>query len=490
MRNLIVLNNPKDWQLEIEGSEVVPARTYLTDPEFSSLRNARVFNLCRTYRYQSIGYYVSLLAAARGQKPMPSVSTILDFKNITLVRFVSDDLDDLIQKSLRHLASEDFTLSIYFGRNLAHRYDRLSVRLFKMFPAPFLRAHFRYRDGKWQMVNIDPISANEIRPEHLDFAIQMTRDYFSGRRVSLPKMVLPRYYMAVLYDPAEEDGPSDERAIQKFIKAAEELEIGTEIISRDDYGRLPEFDALFIRESTSVNHHTFRFSRRAQAEGLVVIDDPESILRCTNKVYLAELLSRYGVPMPKSLVVHSRNRNEVSQSLGLPCILKQPDSYFSFGVVKVGTDEEMQQALDKLFIKSDLVIAQEFTPTDFDWRIGVLDRKAFYACKYYMARNHWQIAKRTGPGQATYGKVEAVPLEMVPEHVVKNAVAAANLIGDGLYGVDVKEIGGKSLVIEVNDNPTFEAGREDAILKDELYREIMRFFLQRIEQLKGGQKKK
>ncbi len=490
MRNLIVVNNPKDWQLDIEGSEVVPARTYLTDPEFSSLRNAKVYNLCRTYRYQSIGYYVSLLAAARGQKPMPRVSTILDFKNQTIVRFVSDDLDDLIQKSLRQLTTGDFTLSIYFGRNLAKRYDRLSVRLFKMFPAPFLRAHFHNRDGRWQMTNIDPFPASEILPEHLNFAVQMTRDYFSGRRVSLPKMELPRYYMAILYDPAEKDGPSDERAIQKFVKAAGELEIGVELITKDDYGRLPEFDALFIRESTSVNHYTFRFSRRAKAEGLVVIDDPESILRCTNKVYLAELLTRHGVPTPRTLVVHSRNRHEISQSLGLPCILKQPDSYFSFGVVKVETDEEMQQALDKLFLKSDLVIAQEFTPTEFDWRIGILDKKAFYACKYYMARRHWQIARRTGPGRATFGKVEAVPLETVPAHVVRNAVAAANLIGDGLYGVDMKEIDGKSLVIEVNDNPTVEASDEDAVLKDELYREIMRFFLQRIELKKGGQKKK
>ena len=60
-----------------------------------------------------------------------------------------------------------------------------------------------------------------------------------------------------------------------------------------------EFDALFIRETTLVNHHTYRFARRAASEGLVVIDDPESILKCTNKVFLAELLSRHKMPMPQ-----------------------------------------------------------------------------------------------------------------------------------------------------------------------------------------------
>jgi glutathione synthase/RimK-type ligase-like ATP-grasp enzyme len=160
------------------------------------------------------------------------------------------------------------------------------------------------------------------------------------------------------------------------------------------------------------------------------------------------------------------------------------------GVVKVESDEELQHALEKLFSKSELLIAQEFVPTPFDWRIGVLDKKPLWACKYYMARRHWQIAKRTSPGKAEFGKVEAVPLESVPESVVKTSVNAASLIGHGLYGVDLKEVGRKCLVIEVNDNPTIETGEEDSILKDELYREIMRYFLQQIELKKGGQKKK
>ena len=47
------------------------------------------------------------------------------------------------------------------------------------------------------------------------------------------------------------------------MKAAESLAIRPELIDRDDYGRLAEFDALFIRETTYVNHHTYRFARRA-----------------------------------------------------------------------------------------------------------------------------------------------------------------------------------------------------------------------------------
>jgi glutathione synthase/RimK-type ligase-like ATP-grasp enzyme len=73
-----------------------------------------------------------------------------------------------------------------------------------------------------------------------------------------------------------------------------------EYITRADIGRLPEFDALFIRDTTFANHYTYRFSRRATAEGLVVIDDPDSILKCNNKVYLAELLIRHNIPAPRT----------------------------------------------------------------------------------------------------------------------------------------------------------------------------------------------
>jgi len=65
--------------------------------------------------------------------------------------------------------------------------------------------------------------------------------------------------------------------------------------------------------------------------------------------------------------------------------------------------------------------------------------------------------------------------------VVKTALKAANLIGDGLYGVDLKQIGNKVVVIEVNDNPSIDAGVEDAVLGSALYETIMQEFLRRLE---------
>ena len=486
---LIVVNNPKDWELNITGIELVSARSYLLDPKYTDIRNVKVFNLCKSYKYQTTGYYVSLLASARGHKPIPNITSIQDMKSQTIIRFVSDDLEDLIQKCLSQIQTDKFSLNIYFGRSLAKKYERISLHLFKQFQFPFMKAVFQKEEDGWILQNLSPISADGIPNEHHEFVNLVASEYFKGKRPNVPKKQNPRYDLAILYDPDAKDSPSDEKAIQNFIKAAENLGMGAELISKEDYGSIAEFDALFIRETTNVNHYTYRFARRAQAEGLVVVDDPESILKCTNKVYLAELLDRFEIAMPKTIIVHKDNIDKVISELGLPCILKQPDSSFSNGVVKIETPMQLLYDTERYLDKSELLIAQEFLPTTFDWRIGVFDRQVLFSCKYFMSGKHWQIVKRDSKGKARYGRFESVSIENTPKEVISMALKISNLIGDGLYGVDIKQAGKKFAVIEINDNPNIESGVEDGILKEKLYQKIMEIFLKRIEKKKGIQPK-
>jgi len=483
---LLVVNNPKRWPLKIPGVQVVQARRYLTEAAFTRIPNARVFNLCKSYRYQSTGYYVSLLAAARGHKPIPDVSAIRDLQSPSVIRFVSEDLENLIQTSLSRIHADRFVLSIYFGRNTAKRYDRLSQELFNLFRAPLLRAFFIRSNHKWELQNVGPIGVSEVPDSHRDFLVRVSTEFFAGRRRHLRTRRPARFNLAILLNPRESHPPSDPRAIRMFERAAEKLDIEVDLIGPDEFGRIPEYDALFIRETTAVNNHTFRFARRAEAEGLVVVDDSESILKCTNKVYLAELLKRHRIPHPDTIIVHRDNVDILHYDLGLPCILKQPDSAFSEGVVKVNSFDELQRAAQALLEKSELIIAQEYLPTEYDWRIGIFDGKPLYACKYYMARSHWQIVKHRKSGRFSEGKVDTVAIHKAPRDVVTTAVRAANLIGKGLYGVDLKEDRRGPRVIEINDNPSIEAGYEDEILKEKLYEDIMRVFLRRLEEWHQG----
>lgn len=429
---------------------------------------------------------MSLLAAARGHRPVPSVSTIQDMKAAEIVRIRSDDLDELVQKGLSGIESDSFVLSIYFGRNVAARYDRLCARLFAVFHAPLLRAYFgrNDREGRWELQRISPISADDIPTHHHEFVVNAATDYFRrGRAAS--RGAAARYDLAILVDPEDDEPPSDERAIKKFMKAARKVGLEPKLIDKNDYARMGEYDALFIRETTNVNHHTYRFAQRAEAEGLVVVDDPESIVRCTNKIYLAELMERHGVRVPKTLVVGREATGRIGQEIGFPCVLKQPDSAFSRGVMKASSEAELAQMAEKLFGRSELVVAQAFMPTAYDWRVGVFDGTPLWACRYHMAKSHWQIYRNLDGGKRAAGRVESVPIRDAPQGVVRTAVRAARLIGDGLYGVDLKQVGRSVYVVEVNDNPSIDSGYEDRAEGDALYDAILRVFLHRLERLHG-----
>jgi glutathione synthase/RimK-type ligase-like ATP-grasp enzyme len=245
-----------------------------------------------------------------------------------------------------------------------------------------------------------------------------------------------------------------------------------------------EFDALFIRATTALHHYTFRFAQMARQNDMVVIDDPLSIIRCTNKVYLNELLEKGKIPTPASrLLFRSSPASfaEIAEQLGAPFIVKIPDGSFSIGAFKVDGEAEYLEATASLFQKSAILLAQEFLPTEFDWRIGILNGEALFVCKYYMAKRHWQIYNHAGKGSDQTGLVETLPLYKTPPHVVKTALRASALVGNGLYGVDLKEIKNKAVVIEINDNPNIDYKLEDAILGDDLYYRVLNHFVRALE---------
>ena len=192
--------------------------------------------------------------------------------------------------------------------------------------------------------------------------------------------------------------PSDSVALNRFKKAANRLGMSLQTITADDFSRLSEFDGLFIRATTNISNFTYRFAKRAEKLGLVVMDDPESIMKCTNKVFLTELLERHKVPAPKSMISCNFDPNwkkSLLEHMSLPLVLKIPDGAFSVGVVKVTDESTLEEKAAELFDKSALILAQAFMPTDFDWRIGVMNRQAIYACRYHMSRGHWHLMTNT-----------------------------------------------------------------------------------------------
>jgi glutathione synthase/RimK-type ligase-like ATP-grasp enzyme len=308
-------------------------------------------------------------------------------------------------------------------------------------------------------------------------------DEYTGRSWRESKAKTPaRYTFATLYDPDEELPPSSIASLKHWARIAEKMGVEVEPITKRDLAKLANYDALLIRETTSISNHTYRFARRAQQEGMPVIDDPVSMIRCTNKVYLNELMVLNNVPVPPSVVIAGPDDMEkAEEELGFPMVLKIPDSAFSRGVKKVSNHKELQALADKWLEDSDLLIAQKFLPTEFDWRVGVLGGEPLFVCQYMMAKKHWQIVNHDKGGKPIEGGFRTPSLKEAPKRVIDIAVKAARLIGNGLYGVDLKETNGEVYVIEVNDNPNLQHGEEDKAEKDEVWIKLTQWFLDRLE---------
>jgi glutathione synthase/RimK-type ligase-like ATP-grasp enzyme len=480
--HIIVVEHRSDWKPEFPSSRVVTAHAYLGSDEFIKLRKGKVTNLCRSYGYLSVGYYVSLLAEARRHKVVPSIRTLSELSRKSIYSLEVAELDVLVHRSLRRSVQDTFDLLIYFGHCAHPELEDLARQIYETFPCPLLRVQFKLQADKWRITRIRPFFISALTEVQYPAFVRAVDHHLSKRWRSRRARPESRYDLAMLVNPNERMPPSDQRALRNFVRVGKTLGIDVELIEKKDYPRLAEYDALFIRETTAIDHYTYRFAKKAESEGMVVMDDPDSILKCTNKVYLAELLSAHQVPVPRTVVVQERDGIEtVEGQIPYPLVLKIPDGSFSRGVFKVNEREEFASVAAGLFKESDLILAQEFLYTEFDWRIGVLNGTAIFACQYFMSKAHWQIVNYKKGGRVAEGAWRSVAIEDAPTPVVRAAVRAADLIGRGFYGVDVKQIGRRVCVIEVNDNPNLEATVEDGILGDELYRMILEEFVRRIE---------
>ena len=488
--HVLLVEQAGDWKPGFPRLPVVTAREYLAGGEaLSPKRRLRVVNLCRGYRYLSIGYYCSLLAEARGHKAVPSVRTMQELSSRGIYGLITDELNQRVQRLLgkrRGAATPTaYALTIFFGQCASRELQPLAREIFETFRCPALRVELRQAapagGGSWHIGAIKPLGLDALgADEEEDFLAAL--EWYLSQRWRQPRARLHhRYDLAILHDPDEELPPSNAGALRRFQQAAKGLDVNAELITRRDFARLAEYDALLIRETTRIGHHTFRFAKKAESEGMAVIDDPGSILRCTNKVFLAELLDTHRVPRPRSLILRRETLLDVEAAIGYPVVLKIPEGSFSRGVFKAADRVELKRIAQRLFRQSDLILAQEYLYTPFDWRIGIIGRRPLYACKYFMSRDHWQIVRHDEQGRRDEGGFETVAVEEAPADVVRVALRAANLIGDGLYGVDVKATDHGALVIEVNDNPNIDAGIEDKVLGAELYRTIVADLVARLE---------
>ncbi len=482
--HLIVVDKLKDFRWPDPGGRVVTADEYLSrSTQFS---HCRIINLCRGYGYLSAGYYVSLLSEARGDRAVPDVAAITGMHRRKFPAEHSGGFARLLARLPDMSRSVNaFSLHVYFGEVEDPRFRELAQRVFERLRCPLLRVDLE-RNQSWRVAALHPLDPRDVPIAHDAFFLHCL-DAYVQRRWQRPKATAAsRFDLAVLYDAADPLPPSSPKTLERLAEVGRAMEVNVVEIERRDYPKLAQFDALFIRETTSVPHHSFRFARKAEREGMPVIDDPASIIRCTNKVFLAELFRGHDVPTPNTRFLTRRTMGRVEEECVFPVVVKIPDGSFSVGVEKAGDRRQLQNIAERMLKHSEIILLQDFVSTEFDWRIGVLDGEPLFAARYFMCERHWQILKHAADGTHVEGRTQAVALPDVPDAVLDVALRAARLVGRGLYGVDLKQTAAGVFVMEVNDNPNIDLGMEDAVLGDELYRRLLRFFLRKADEMRPG----
>jgi len=274
--------------------------------------------------------------------------------------------------------------------------------------------------------------------------------------------------------------PREEAALQNFKQAAEKSGSQFSFLFRENIKDIPNYDAVLIRATTDPLFTSYIVSKTAYEYGLRVIDDPESIKICANKIHQYALFEKYDVPRIPTVFLskhelHHKKINEIFKTLGKPVVIKAPYTSFSRYVEKAACETSFREISKRFFKKSDALAIQKFTPTAFDWRVGVLGNDILYVCKYMIPKGKWKHgAKLRGKPTVIWGRTESLQKRDMPPKLREVALKACSVVGKGLYGVDIKEVNGEYIVVEVNDNPSIYAGYEDSMDQD-IYQRIISY---------------
>ena len=266
-------------------------------------------------------------------------------------------------------------------------------------------------------------------------------------------------------------------ALTNFRMAAFELGHDLDFVFKNELKYLSQYDAVLIRALTDPLNTAYVVARWSEMMGKRVLDTSESIRVCCDKVNMYRRLQRAGVPMPETRFLDEGQvaapvAQRLFEELGTPLVLKAPNSSFSAYVDKVTNPEAFVQVGKRFLRRADRIVVQQYLPSAFDWRVVTLHGKVLAVVEYRFAADRWKVMQRGLEGEAAVTR--AIARDRAPARLLEVALKASAAIDHSLHGVDLKEIDGDYVVIEVNDNPTIAATEEDQA-NPEIYAEIVAY---------------
>ncbi|HEV3052724.1 MAG TPA: RimK-like ATPgrasp N-terminal domain-containing protein, partial [Longimicrobium sp.] len=285
-RVIAVVSDPADGRGLPEGMHVTADR-YLEGGEGLAEPGTVVVNLCRSWKYGSKGYYVSLLADARGQHPIPAVEVSEGFGDAYgLFRALQEagvsTVDPEEMRARRRAArassspeeeeegqedeaprafptplvrvqgedgwtcrpageDEAAETLVFLGSAADARFRNTALAVYREWPAPVLRLQLMREEGEWKVTAVAPVPPHRLgeaeRRGLCEALADQKRIVRRGREAPREER---RASIAVLVDPDDVFSPSSPETLDRLERIAQRMNVHVRRIGLDDLHKLPE----------------------------------------------------------------------------------------------------------------------------------------------------------------------------------------------------------------------------------------------------------
>lgn len=173
----------------------------------------------------------------------------------------------LLETTWRKSNTQIDHLSIRSVLGLTNDVDLTSIarRLFDAYAFPIADIYFKcIQKNLWVIDQFSVRLLDELddagEPEFADALDTFSHKIWRHRR-NIKRF---KYDVAILINPEEALAPSNKGPLKAFETAGKALGLNVDFITLRDESRIGEYDALFIRETTKVDHHTYRIAQAAE----------------------------------------------------------------------------------------------------------------------------------------------------------------------------------------------------------------------------------
>ncbi len=212
-----------------------------------------------------------------------------------------------------------------------------------------------------------------------------------------------------------------------------------------------ECEAVIPRIGYSITRRGVAIVRQFEQMGVIILNPSSAIQQSRDKLLASQLMADAGVPIPTTAHVAAMEDTDraIARVGGVPCVVKATEGTQGSGVFLAHTHHQARQLVQQMLERGMRPLVQTYIEESHgqDIRVFVVGGNVVAAMRRRAAGSEFRSNFHLG------GRVERVHL--TNEHV-SIALAAANILGMDIAGVDMLESRDGPLVLEVNSSPGLE----------------------------------